>query len=64
MLFGMVRMVETIYVYIFRGKILINGHTRKGQMCRLITRTDVYLVLIEFADGERAVVNRNAIRRV
>jgi hypothetical protein len=37
--------------------------SRKGQRCRLLARGSMNSALIEFEDGFRAVVSRNALRR-
>lgn len=36
---------------------------RKGSRCKLIARGSMNSALVEFADGERAVVSRNALRK-
>lgn len=37
---------------------------RKGSRCRIVARGAKNSALIEFEDGERAVVSRNALRKV
>lgn len=37
---------------------------RKGQVCRVVCRGAQNSALVEFADGFRAVVSRNALRRI
>lgn len=37
--------------------------TRKGETCRLIARGQMNSALVEFGDGERAVISRNALRK-
>lgn len=39
------------------------GFSRKGQPCRVLVRGKMNSALIEFEDGFRAVVSRNALRR-
>lgn len=36
---------------------------RKGDRCKVIARGSMNSALIEFEDGEQAVVSRNALRR-
>lgn len=36
---------------------------RKGELCRILVRGAMNSALVEFADGELAVVSRNALRR-
>jgi hypothetical protein len=36
---------------------------RKGERCRVIARGRMNSAMVEFADGERHVVSRNALRR-
>lgn len=36
---------------------------RKGALCHVIARGAMNSALIEFEDGERAIVSRNALRR-
>lgn len=50
------------YVYFWRAKGL-RTLDRKGQRCRVLVRGKMNSALIEFEDGYRAVVSRNAIRR-
>lgn len=40
------------------------GFDRKGQLCNVIARGQMNSALVEFEDGFRAVVSRNALRRV
>jgi hypothetical protein len=37
---------------------------RKGERCRVIVRGAMNSALIEFEDGEQAVVSRNALRKL
>jgi hypothetical protein len=37
---------------------------RKGQQCRVLARGRLNSALVEFQDGERHVVSRNALRRI
>lgn len=38
---------------------------RKGELCRVIARGTMNSALVEFlSDGERAVISRNALRKV
>lgn len=37
---------------------------RKGQTCTVLARGAMNSALVQFADGYRAVVSRNALRRV
>ena len=57
--------VEVTYVYSWgpRGN-MPGAMSRKGQPCRLIARGSMNSALIEFQDGFRAVVSRNALRKV
>jgi hypothetical protein len=36
---------------------------RKGQMCELLARGRMNSALVRFADGETAIVSRNALRK-
>jgi hypothetical protein len=36
---------------------------RKGQLCRVLARGKMNSALVEFPDGHRAVISRNALRR-
>ena len=38
--------------------------SRKGEPCRIIARGKMNSALVEFADGEIAVISRNALRRI
>ena len=40
------------------------GFERKGQRCRVLVRGKMNSALVEFEDGYRAVVSRNALRKV
>ncbi len=53
---------ELKYVYFWRAKGL-RTLDRKGQRCRVLVRGKMNSALIEFADGFRAVVSRNALRK-
>jgi len=44
--------------------VLGGGFSRKGEPCRIIARGKMNSALVEFADGFRAIISRNAIRRV
>ena len=37
---------------------------RKGALCRVVARGAMNSALVEFQDGEIAVISRNALRRV
>lgn len=37
---------------------------RKGQKCRLLARGKMNSAMVEFEDGERAVISRNALKRL
>lgn len=39
------------------------GFSRKGQLCRVLVRGKMNSALIEFKDGYRAIVSRNALRK-
>lgn len=39
------------------------GFSRKGQLCRVLVRGGMNSARVEFQDGYRAVVSRNALRR-
>ena len=56
---------EVTYVYSWgpRGN-MPGAMSRKGESCRLIARGSMNSALIEFQDGFRAVVSRNALRKV
>jgi hypothetical protein len=56
---------EYPYVYAWgpRGG-LPGAMSRKGERCRLLTRGAMNSALVEFQDGHRAVVSRNALRKV
>lgn len=44
--------------------ILGGGFNRKGRICKLIARGKMNSALVEFEDGFRAIISRNALRRV
>ena len=49
------------YVYFWGPRLM--GFSRKGQACRVLVRGSMNSALIEFEDGFKAVVSRNAIRK-
>jgi hypothetical protein len=54
---------EFPYVYSWRPKLL-RTLDRKGQRCRVLVRSKMNSALVEFGDGFKAVVSRNALRKV
>lgn len=50
------------YIYAWNPRLL-RTLDRKGQRCRVLVRGKMNSALIEFHDGFRAVVSRNALRR-
>lgn len=60
-------MTPQLYRYAWGPRFRVPGLPvldRKGDLCRVIARGRMNSALIEFADGERHVVSRNALRRV
>ena len=53
---------EFQYVYTWRVSAM-RTLNRKGERCRVLVRGKMNSALIEFEDGFRAVVSRNALRR-
>jgi hypothetical protein len=54
--------MATLFPYIFRwNRPALAG--RKGTRCRVLVRGKMNSCSIEFADGFRAVVSRNALRK-
>ncbi len=56
----------TKYVYSWGPRFRIPGLRvldRKGQLCSVLARGAMNSALVEFEDGERHVVSRNALRR-
>lgn len=53
-------MTDFDYRYAWGPRLM--GFDRKGQLCRVLVRGAMNSALIEFADGFRAVVSRNALR--
>lgn len=51
------------YLYVWRANA-IRTLDRKGQRCRVLVRGKMNSALIEFEDGFRAVVSRNALRKI
>jgi hypothetical protein len=54
------------YIYSWAPRFRVPGMPvldRKGDRCRVIVRGRMNSALIEFADGERHVVSRNALRK-
>lgn len=51
----------TEYPYLWHWRLRLPD--RKGQRCRVVCRGTMNSALVEFADGFRAVVSRNALRK-
>jgi hypothetical protein len=52
-----------LYRYIWK----VNGFRtldRKGQRCRVLVRAKMNSALVEFEDGFKAVISRNALRKM
>lgn len=55
------------YRYAWGQRFIVPGLpvlSRKGEACRVLARGRMNSALVEFADGYRAVVSRNALRRI
>ena len=55
------------YRYCWGPRLVIPGLpvlSRKGEACRMIARGAMNSALVEFTDGYRAIVSRNALRRI
>ncbi len=55
-----------IYIYAWGPRFRIPGLPvldRKGQRCRLLARGAMNSAMVEFEDGAREIVSRNALRR-
>lgn len=55
------------YIYAWGPRYHVPGLPvldRKGQRCRVLARGAMNSALVEFRDGEVAVISRNALRRV
>jgi len=55
------------YRYTWGPRLIIPGLpvlSRKGETCRLIARGAMNSALVESEDGYRAIVSRNALRRL
>ena len=50
--------------YVWGPRFTVPVLSRKGEPCRIVARGEMNSALVEFADGERAVVSRNALRRI
>ncbi len=50
------------YVYAWRARYP-RTLDRKGQKCRVLARGTMNSAMVEFADGYKAVISRNALRR-
>lgn len=58
---------STIYTYSWGPRFRVPGLPvldRKGQRCRVLARGAMNSALVEFEDGAREVISRNALRRV
>lgn len=51
-----------IYDRVWRWRV--NLPERHGQLCRIVARGKMNSCQIEFEDGERHIVSRNAIRKI
>lgn len=59
-------MIEYPYIYSWGPRLVVPGLPvldRKGQACRVLVRGKMNTAMIEFEDGERHFVSRNALRR-
>jgi hypothetical protein len=52
-------MAEQLYVYRWR----LRNPRLGGQVCRVLARGALNTALVQFADGERVVISRNALRK-
>lgn len=53
-----------LFPYVYKwGPRMPGALARKGQRCRMLVRGSMNSALIEFEDGETAVISRNAIRK-
>ncbi len=53
--------------YVWGPRFVVPGLpvlSRKGQACRVLARLAMNSAYVEFDDGERAVVSRNALRKL
>ncbi len=53
------RLATTLYVFRWNRPGLLG---RKGKLCRVLVRGKMNSCLVEFLDGMKAIVSRNAIR--
>ena len=56
---------ELTHRYTWSPRFTVPGlsvFTRKGELCRILARGHMNSVLVEFADGETAIVSRYAVR--
>jgi len=53
-------MAEQLYIFRWNRPGLPG---RKGTLCRVLARGSMNSALVEFLDGFRAVISRNALRR-
>ena len=54
------------YRYCWGPRFIVSGLPvldRKGQLCRVIARGAMNSALVEFQDGVRHVISRNALRK-
>lgn len=59
-------MIDLVYRYCWGPRFRFGSLRvldRKGQLCRVITRGAMNSALVEFEDGARFVISRNALRR-
>lgn len=52
------------YPYIYRWRNNEKRATLYGRACRIITRMALNSALVEFDDGQREIISRNAIKRI
>lgn len=55
--------VGAVYDYVYSWGPRLMGFSRKGQFCRVLARGAMNSAMVEFEDGFRAVISRNALRR-
>lgn len=53
-----------VYPYIYRWGNNSKRATLKGHKCKVVARGALNSCLIEFEDGQREIISRNALRRV
>jgi hypothetical protein len=55
--------IQAIYRYVYHWANNAKRAALKGRRCRVVARGAMNSALVEFEDGQREIVSRNALRR-